>query len=312
MRPKINLADALTAYGISDNTRRAYYRWLDAYLVAVGGVSATRGAARLARMRALSPTLLNKVLHASKFKAWLDTLAAQGVKRQNLDQARAAVVTVSELLAEMGALHAETAANLKRVRTPHVPKLPTQERVLTPQELELLVKTAAAIATTPNQQRRNIAALQLLTTLGLRREELSKLTWGDIQLKEQRVCVVVGEHSLELNRATLAAIDRWRTCFEGSTAKPTPESPLLRRIWKGGRIGHERLSPDGVWLIVSEAAQAARLGVVTPDDLRRSLAMAHLTNGMSLENLSRLLRHRHVFITEKFVARLLSNEDKDA
>ena len=49
---------------------------------------------------------------------------------------------------------------------------------------------------------------------------------------------------------------------------------MLRRLWKGGRISRNGLTPDGIWLIVSDAARAADLGQVAPHDLRRSVAGA--------------------------------------
>jgi len=106
---------------------------------------------------------------------------------------------------------------------------------------------------------------------------------------------------LEMTRRLLIAIDQWRSAFPES---PHGDTPLLRRIWKGGRIAKEGLSPDGVWLTVHQAASHAGLGQVTPDDLRRSVAAQVYDDTHSIEEVSKLLRHRNLIVTERFLARI--------
>jgi integrase len=105
----------------------------------------------------------------------------------------------------------------------------------------------------------------------------------------------------------VAIIDRWRNML----GEPPASTPLIRRIWKGGRIAKAGLSPDGIWLIIRDAAQFANLGHVTPDDLRRSAVANMYRNGMPIEEISRLLRHRSILITERFLAKLPLEDAKD-
>ena len=51
-------------------------------------------------------------------------------------------------------------------------------------------------------------------------------------------------------------------------------------------------------------AKAANLGHVAPHDLRRSVAGALQEAGVSIENISRLLRHSNVAVTERYLSRL--------
>jgi integrase/recombinase XerC len=57
-------------------------------------------------------------------------------------------------------------------------------------------------------------------------------------------------------------------------------------------------------MIIHEAAHAAGLGDVAPHDLRRSVAGALQQNGVSIDKISRLLRHSNVGVTERYLSRL--------
>jgi integrase len=85
---------------------------------------------------------------------------------------------------------------------------------------------------------------------------------------------------------------------------PPRESPLVRRLWKGGRVSRFGLTPDGVWHIIDRASAYAGLGHVAPHDLRRSVAGALQESGVAIDKISRLLRHRNVAITERYLSRL--------
>jgi integrase len=176
---------------------------------------------------------------------------------------------------------------------------------------------------------RNHTLATILCTMALRREEVSKATWGDLTIQNKRVVMKIhgkGRHvaTLDAPRPVVRALDRWRNAVTHSEREPLPASPLLRRIWKGGRIAKGGLSPDGVLYIVQDAAKYAGLGSIAPHDLRRSVAGALYEAEVPVDKISRLLRHRNIAVTEKYLnsmalpnegavlmSDLLSLEDED-
>ena len=285
----------------SVHTQRAYYRWIDRYLADVTDKKHTHSAARLKRMQMLSLALLKTHLSEEKLSGWLNTLADNGQSRQGLDQARAAVVTLAELLADEGYLDADSAAAIRGVSVPAIEHDPEPERLLTSAEIRQLMHAARDMATSENQRLRNNVIASMLCTMALRREELSAATWADLSVHEGRVMleIAAGEF-VDMPRSVVNMADRWREAI----GHPPPHSSVIRRIWKGGRIANAGLSPSGIWLIIRNASKHAGLGHVTPDDLRRSAVATMYRNGLPVEDIQQMLRHRNRRVTERFLARL--------
>jgi integrase len=110
--------------------------------------------------------------------------------------------------------------------------------------------------------------------------------------------------NIDVPRSVLQSLAQWRRVVAASENRPMETSPIVRRIWKGGRVSRQGLTPDGIWLVISEAAAAADLGHVAPHDLRRSVAGALQQAGVPIEKISRLLRHTNVAVTERYLGRL--------
>jgi integrase len=110
---------------------------------------------------------------------------------------------------------------------------------------------------------------------------------------------------IDIPAPVLGLLDQWRRAISAyPDALPQAHTPLIRRIYKGGRISKGGLTPDGIWLIVSTAAEQADIEHVAPHDLRRSVAGALNDAGVPLEKISRLLRHSNVAVTERYLSRL--------
>lgn len=301
-----NLILALSRRTPSTNTQRAYYRWVDRYLVDVAGLKATSGEDRIRRMQDLPVRSFQRHLTERKFRNWLDTLVQEGHGRQGLDQARATIVTLCEMLRDAGLLDAAVSSEIQAVSVPTIRRKDTPERLLTPEEVRQLMGSAREMASSQAQLHRNNVVATMLCTMALRREELSAARWGDLTVKSQGLVVLeTADGGVDMPRPVLSIINRWR----GMLADPEPHSPLIRRVWKGGGISKAGLSPDGIWLIIGNAAEFAGLGHVTPDDLRRSAVANMYRNGMPVEEISRLLRHRSVLITERFLAKLTFRDE---
>jgi len=304
-----NFMMALPGRASSPHTQRAYFRWIDTYLVDNAGLKPMKGDARLARMQMLPVGTLRDVLSAQQLRAWLGRLAVQGHGKQGLDQARAAVVTLTDLLAEAEWIDDYVAAAMARVRPPRAEDGQRPGRWLSMDDIRLLIGSSPQIATSRNQALRNRVVVNVLCTMALRREELSNARWGDLSIQNNRAVLRVhgkGRKAaiIDVPRPVLRSLDEWRQAVAPHQAHPAPESPLVRRIWKGGRIAKHGLSTDGIWLIIKQTAEHAGVGHVAPHDLRRSVAGALEESGVPIETISRLLRHSNIAVTEKYLSKL--------
>jgi integrase len=304
-----NFVALLAGRVASRHTERAYYRWVDHYLVEIAGLKPTEREARYARMSALPVTTLLQSISAPQLRAWLGRLMQENHGKQGINQGRAAIITLASLLAEAGLLDDYTSASLKNVRAPKAEDGQRPGRWLSTEQLKLLIAAARSIATSENQELRNHVITSILCTMALRRDELANARWGDLSLQNDRVVLQVhgkGRKTamIDVPRPVLTLLDRWRNTVDPHAPAPSSESPLVRRIWKGGRVSRGGLTPEGIWFIVIEAAKTSRLGHVAPHDLRRSVAGALEEAGTPIEKISRLLRHSNVAVTERYLSRL--------
>lgn len=304
-----NFAAALPGRASSLHTQRAYFRWVDTYLMDVAGMKLAVGDARVVRMMALPINVLRDSLSAPQLRAWLGQLAAAGHGKQGIDQARAAIVTLADLLAEAEWLDDYTSAAMARVRPPRAEEGQRPGRWLSLDEIKLMMVSAREIANSANQELRNELVATTLCTMALRREELSTARWGDLSLQNNRAVLRVHGKGrkvavIDVPRPVMRALDRWRRAVAPGELHPPAQSPLVRRIWKGGRISKRGLTPDGIWWMVNDAAQHAGLGHVAPHDLRRSVAGALHQAGTPIDKISRLLRHSNIAVTERYLNRL--------
>lgn len=304
-----NFLLALPGRTSSPHTQRAYFRWVDQYLVDMAGLKPTQGDSRILRMSALPVHTLQACLSAQQFRAWLGMLVGRGHGKQGIEQARAAVVVLTQLLAEAEWVDEYVSATIANVHPPRAEEGQRPGRWLSTDEIKTLMIAARQIATSHNQELRNNVVMTMLCTMALRREELSSARWGDLTLQNNRVVLRVHGKgrktaAIDVPRVVVQALDSWRRAVAPLDRRPPAESPLVRRLWKGGRISRYGLSTDGIWLIIDAASAAANLGHVAPHDLRRSVAGALQESGVPVDKISRLLRHRNVAITERYLSRL--------
>jgi integrase len=258
-------------------------------------------------MSALPVHILHDSLSAPQFRAWLGMLVNAGHGKQGINQARAAVVTLASLLAEAGLLDDYTSYSIANVRPPRAEEGQRPGRWLSPDQIKALIGASQEIATSDNMAIRNHVTTAILCTMALRREELALARWGDLGVQNDRAVLRVHGKGrkvamIDVPRPVLRLITNWRGRVR--PFPPAPESALIRRIWKGGRISRHGLTPDGIWWIVGDAASAAGLGHVAPHDLRRSVAGALQEAGTPVEKISQLLRHSNIAVTERYLSRL--------
>lgn len=301
-----NFAAALPGRASSRHTMRAYFRWVDTYLVDMAGFQPTTGEQRVIRMQALPIKTLISIISAAQLRAWLGMLIQRGHGKQGIEQARASIVTLTDLLAEAEWIEDYAAAALARVKPPRAESGQRTGRWLSLDEIHQLIHAGEMIATNDAQVLRNRVVLTTLCTMALRREELSVARWGDLSKQNNRAVLRVHGKGrkvamVDVPRPVLSALQAWHNALPD---EPNPQSRIVRRIWKGGHIAKQGLTPDGIWWLVDACADAAGLGAVAPHDLRRSVAGALHESGVPVDKISRLLRHSNIAITERYLNRL--------
>lgn len=306
--PVFDLLHALPGRTSSPHTHRAYYRWVDAWLVDHAGLPRTRGDRRIARMRALPLTALCESLTAARLRAWLGWLAQKGQSPASIDQARAAIVTLTQLLVEAGWLEDARGAAVANVRSPKARGERRNARWLSSDEIERLIEAAFHVGKSRNKRMRDHLVLLLLCTMALRREELTRLRLGDFFRHNNRpVLRIRGKGNsvtqMEVPEVLLTLLKDWYLALY-KQGKTHPDGLLIRRVWKNGRISEDGLSSEGIRYVVEEAATMAGLGPVAVHDLRRSVAGALQEAGVTVDVISRLLRHGNVAVTERYLSRL--------
>lgn len=304
-----NFAAALPGRASSPHTRRAYFRWVDTFLADIAGMEPTEGVNRQMRMTMLPLRVLQQSLSAAQLRAWMGMLIGRGHGKQGLDQARASIVTLADLLAEAEWIDDYVAASLARVRPPRAEQGQRPGRWLSLDQLHVLMSASRQIATTEQQAVRNHLIITILCTMALRREELAVAKWGDLSIQNNRpVMQIHGKGRkvamIDVPRPVMRDLDQWRGIVSRSQHPPTKESPLVRRLWKGGRVSRGSLTADGIWWILGETAAHAGIGHVAPHDLRRSVAGALHEAGTPIDKISRLLRHSNISVTERYLNRL--------
>jgi integrase len=310
-----NFAAALPGRASSRHTERAYFRWVETYLVDVAGWKPSAdGDERAVRMSRLPIQMLQEILFAQQVRAWLGILARRNHGRQGIDQARAALVTLADLVAEAGWIDDLRAAALARVKTPKAETGQRSGRWLTPMQLKAMMVASARIATTPTQAARNLVVMSILCTMALRREELVSARWADLSIQNNRVVMRVHGKgrkvaSLDVPKPVVSALESWRRLCVPVTKGHFPDSMLVRRVWKGGRISSGGMTAEGVLLLVDASAKYAGIGPVAPHDLRRSVAGALYEAKVPMDTINRLLRHSNIAVTERYIKGLkLPNE----
>lgn len=161
-------------------------------------------------------------------------------------------------------------------------------------------------------QRRYVVA-RLGFTIGLRREEIARLTWKQLDLANQRLQLVGkgGKRAaLFVPDRTVEALEKWRleaTHGLGREPKQDPVIPKLGYIndFQGGDQHYEvwwtqHVIPHTIGQIVK--AISDEVGVeFTAHDMRRSFAGILVDRGVPLQDVSAALRHANLGTTQRYL-----------
>jgi site-specific recombinase XerD len=162
--------------------------------------------------------------------------------------------------------------------------------------------------------KRDRAILATLIGCGLRREELTILTWEHIQQREGRWVIVdiVGKRnkkrSVPMAGWTKAIIDNW------TNAAGITSGILFCAMDKGNHLTNIAISPQTVLDIVKSSTEYAGLAIerLAPHDLRRTFAKLAYKGGAHLDQISLALGHESLETTQKYLGLDLDFQDAAA
>ncbi len=292
----VNLLVAMA--GLSVHTQRAYQRWIARYL---GEVTALKRSAF--DPEAVEIARILESLGAANLKAWLGRLKVKKLGKQSLGQAKASIVWLAQLMADMERTEYEVAAGLSRVKMPRAESGQRAGTWLTIEEVRHIMRGARASAKTPQAAARNTAVVALLAVCGLRRDEITRISWGDLQKQgKNRILGVHGKgaklRQVKLSPSVGDALEAWRAYHPSGDENG---AIMFTRILKSGMVTRASITDKSVWLIVRAAAAAAGLSNIAPHDLRRSFARGAYEAGATFELIRQSLGHSNIATTERYV-----------
>src|ERR1700676_3064486 len=200
--------------------------------------------------------------------AWRVALEARGLGAVSINVRITAVRKLAVEAADNGLLAPELANGITRVKGV-ASKGIRLGNWLSIRQAQVLLNTPDVNTTRGLRDR---AILAVLLGCGLRRSEVAALTFGHVQQRDGRWCIVdlVGKQgrvrTVPMPTWTKIAIDGW-TSAAGLTG-----GPVFRPVNRRDTISGERLSEKVVWQLLRPYAEAAGLAGIAPHDLRRSCA----------------------------------------
>lgn len=229
--------------------------------------------------------------------AWRSCLEAGGLGSSSISIRLSAIRKLAVEAADNGLLAPELAACVARIKGVKRRGVRIGNWLSLPQAQQLL----NAPDTTTTRGLRDRAILAALLGCGLRRSEAAALTFGHIQLRDNRWCIVdlLGKHgrvrTTPMPTWVKSAIDAW------SSAGGISEGYVFRRLDRRGRVIGEHLGEKVVWQMLRVYAGAVGVPGLAPHDLRRTCAKLCRSAGGQLEQIQLLLGHASVQTTEKYL-----------
>jgi len=168
---------------------------------------------------------------------------------------------------------------------------------LTTQEVKRIMNEARNAG---RMAKRDTVVLGLLLGAGLRRDELVNLTWKQVTRQGERFVLDVRgkgkkKRVIPLSDRLASILDDWRDYCEA-----LPEELIVRGLRRGGTLT-DSLTSAQVFNIVRKYGKRLGKPDLAPHDLRRTYAQIGYDNGVAITQLSLLLGHSSVAVTERYL-----------
>jgi len=144
---------------------------------------------------------------------------------------------------------------------------------------------------------RDAAIIGLMYIAGLRRGEVVKLQYQDLDFKN-RSLTVIGKGNKErkvfIDTGTVAALKDWLS------NRLVEDGPLFLRVLKGGRIKYTRLTEQAVYEIIRKRWKQANIPPVSPHDFRKTFISTLLSKGVDVFTVQRMAGHSDPQTTSRY------------
>ena len=221
---------------------------------------------------------------------------------EHLNEQQYAAATVARKVAALKSLfsylHAEEVIDenpAEQLSSPRVGR--SLPRTLTPDEVDALLEQPNR-SDSPEAQR-DRAMMEMLYATGMRVSEFVSLDLSSIELRDNLAsvrCIGKGrrERLIPIHKHAVEALRDYLQEARPKLARGRRETALF--INRRG----ERLTRQGVWLIIKNYAEQAGISGVTPHTLRHSFA-THLLRGRApLRNVQELMGHANITTTQLY------------
>jgi site-specific recombinase XerD len=230
-------------------------------------------------------------------QAWVAYLQGQGLSSSTINLRLSAVRKLAVEASDNGLMDATLAQGIGRckgikragVRTGNwLTKQQTEELLLCPDTGRLIGM-------------RDRALLATLVGCGLRRSEVSALTFPHLQQRDARWVIVdiFGKggriRSVPMPSWTKVAIDEW------SVAAGINEGLVFRSMNNKGALTGSPLLPQNVMVAVTKYGAQIGIPALAPHDLRRTFAKLANRGGSALQQIQLSLGHASIVTTERYL-----------
>lgn len=236
----------------------------------------------------------------NKYRA---VLLEQGQSAASVNLALSAIRKLATEAADNGYLDPTTAAGVDRVPGVSRRGVRTGNWLIREQAQRLI--DAPDVSTLKGLRDR--AILAVMVGGGLRRAEVARLAWGDVQMREARWVIVdlVGKgnrvRTVPIPSWVKVALDAWREGLANALGIwPDIERRVFVSVNKGGVVSGEGLTPQAVYNVVAQYAAEAGLQVAA-HDLRRTFAKLAHKGGAALDQIQLTLGHSSIRTTEQYL-----------
>lgn len=215
---------------------------------------------------------------ATRLEAYKAARREQGVKPSTLNRELNTIKAMLNKAVAWGALSQSPAKSVQKIREPR-----KQVRFLSKEEVKVLLATASA---------RLAPIIETFLHTGLRRDELTHLTWADVDFNRAAVAVQSkdGWHPKDYEARHIPMTDRLAEVLK---AVPKNESPYIFHTQSGGVHDGNILSRDFRRLTRSCGVKGASLHT-----LRHTFASHLVMSGADLYTVQKLLGHSSIKTTE--------------
>jgi integrase/recombinase XerD len=145
---------------------------------------------------------------------------------------------------------------------------------------------------------RDAAMLALLYGAGMRRQEVVRLDFDDVDIATGAVTIHAGKGRKDriayTSNGSLAALQAWLT------VRGSDPGPLFVPVAKGGKMTVRRMIPHAVYKTVSKRAREAGVKAFSPHDLRRTFVSDLLDAGADVATVQQLAGHAGIATTVKY------------